>query len=190
MTMSSTPIPWTELLSRRFDNVSDEYGPNSQEVASAFWVLSKTKWTEHAGEPISDEGITVVRSWDDALKILDRDLQTRDARYNAMGHLEAPCERLDQIFERMPGRDAWWQAARDEAKRYAVLGGVPQSRPRADRDHVFEYLYEFVSMLLAEIIASPEVECTYFRAQLPWFHAGHFPCGWEGEWPNGRMRIF
>jgi hypothetical protein len=188
--MPSTRIPWTELLSRRFDNVGDEYGPNSQEVAWAFWVLSKTKWTEHAGELLSDDGITIVHSWDDALKILDRDLQTHDHRYNAMGHLEAPCERVDEIIERIPEREAWWQAAREEAKRYAVLGGVPQSRPRTDRDHVFEYLYEFVSMLLAEIIASPEAESTYFREQLSWFHAGHFPCGWEGDWPDGRMRVF
>jgi hypothetical protein len=60
------------------------FGPNSQEVASAFWVLSKTKWTEHAGEPIRDEGITVVSSWDDALKILDRDLQRDGASRSAL----------------------------------------------------------------------------------------------------------
>ena len=45
-------------------------------------------------------------------------------------------------------------------------------------------------MLLVEIIASPEAECTYFREQLPWFHAGHFPCGWDGDWPSGRMRVY
>jgi hypothetical protein len=71
-----------------------------------------------------------------------------------------------------------------------ILDGVPRSRPRADRDNVYEYLYEFVSMLLAEIIASPEAECTYFREQLPWFHAGHFPCGWDGDWPHGHMRVY
>jgi hypothetical protein len=190
MSMSSTPIPWTELLSRRFSNIRDEYGPNSQEVASAFWVLSRTPWTEHAGEPLNDDAITVVRSWDDALKVLNKDLATRDRRYNAMGHLEAPCTRVDEIFERIPERDAWWQTAREEAKRYVILDGVPRSRPRADRDNVYEYLYEFVSMLLAEIIASPEAECTYFREQLPWFHSGRFPCGWEGDWPSGRMRVY
>jgi hypothetical protein len=45
-------------------------------------------------------------------------------------------------------------------------------------------------MLLAEIIGSPEAECTYFREQLPWFHAGRFPCGWDGDWPSGRMRVY
>jgi len=190
MTMSATPTPWMELLSRQFSNVHDEYGPNSQEVASAFWVLSRIKWLEHVGEPLNDDTITVVHSWNDALKIINRDLATRDPRYNIAGHLEVSCIRIDEIFERIPDRDIWWQAAREEAKHYAILGGIPQSRPRVDRDKVYEYLYEFVSMLLAEIIASPEAECTYFREQLLWFHAGRFPCGWEGDWPSGRMRVY
>jgi hypothetical protein len=45
-------------------------------------------------------------------------------------------------------------------------------------------------MLLVEIVASPEAECTYFREQLSWFHAGHLPCGWDGDWPSGRMRVY
>ena len=188
MTLMLTP--WGDLLSKRFHNVGEEYGPNSQEVASALWVLNRTKWMEHAGEPLSGDGIIVVHSWDAALKHLNRDLLTRNRQYNATGQLEAPCARIDDIFERIPQRDTWWQAAREEAKRYTLLGGVPSSRPHAEQDLMYEHLYEYVSMLLAEIIASPEVECTYFREQLSWFHAGHFPCGWDGDWPNGRMRVF
>ena len=73
---------------------------------------------------------------------------------------------------------------------FSVVCVQVASRRRAGDDLLFEYLYEFISMLLVEIIASPEAECTYFREQLPWFHAGRFPCGWEGDWPNGRMRVF
>jgi hypothetical protein len=101
-----------------------------------------------------------------------------------------PCARVECVFARMPDREAWWQAAREEPKRYTLLSGVPQSRPREDRERMFEHLYEFVSMLLAAIIPSSEAECTYFREQLAWFHAGYFPCGWEGHWPDGRMHVF
>ena len=29
-----------------------------------------------------------------------------------------------------------------------------------------------------------------FREQLAWFQVGRFPCGWDGDWPNGRMRVY
>lgn len=190
----STLTPWSVLLSRRFTNVKDEYGPHSQVVASALMVLDKTEWLEHVGEPwlertdelAPDGGIAVVRSWEEALTIFGA-----YDRYNANGILEKPCERVDPIFERFPERDAWWQKAREDAKRYTALyGWIPDSLSQERQDLLFENLYEYVSMLLAEIIASPEAECRYFRDQLPWFNAGHFPCGWDGDWPNGRMRVY
>jgi hypothetical protein len=182
------PTPWTDLLSHRFSDVDEEYGPSSHAVVSALEALDETPWLEHVGEPLDDSRVEVVQSWDEALMIFNKD--RRDRRYNVMGLLEAPCSRIDDVFERFPERNAWWQHAREEAKRYTLLGGVPKSRPREDRDLMFEHLYEVVSMLLAEIIASPEAESTYFREQLAWFHAGRFPCGWDGNWPSGRMRVY
>ncbi|NOU29745.1 MAG: hypothetical protein HOO96_17710 [Polyangiaceae bacterium] len=163
-------------------------------MASALAVLDKTEWLEHAGEPwlerigehAGDASVTVVRSWDEALTIFGQ-----DRRYNANGVLEAPCERVDEVLARFPEREAWWQKAREDAKKYTALDGwIPRTLTQERQDLLFENLYEFVSMLLAEIIASPEAGCTYFREQLAWFHAGHFPCGWNGEWPSGRMRVY
>jgi hypothetical protein len=182
---TSMLTPWADLLSHRFSDVSEEYGPNSHMVVSALEALDDTPWLEHVGEPLADSRVIVVQSWDDALTIFNR-----DRLYNVNGLLEAPCKSVDDVFERFPERDAWWQQAREEAKRYTLLGGIPRDRPREDRDRIFEHLYEFVSMLLAEIIASPEADCTYFREQLSWFHTGHFPCGWEGMWPSGRRRVY
>ena len=33
--------------------------------------------------------------------------------------------------------------------------------------------------------ATPRV--TFFRDLLPWFEQGYWPCGWEGEYPNGKL---
>lgn len=192
--MPSILIPWTDMLSRHFSNVHDEYGPNSQLVASALVVLDKTRWLKRVGEPwleqvdasLDGDSVTVIRSWEEALTIFDE-----DSRYNANGVLEAPCSRVDPVFTCFPERVAWWQKAREDAKRCTALySWIPRSLSQEHQDLLFENLWEFVSMVLAEIIASPEAECMYFREQLPWFHAGHFPCGWDGDWPNGRMRVF
>jgi hypothetical protein len=188
----STHTTWSVLLSRRFTNVQEQYGPNSQIVASALMTLDKTQWLQHVGEPWLEHvgepssEVTLVRSWDQALTIFGNYPQC-----NVNGILVAPCSRVDSAFTRFPERDEWWQKAREEAKQYTALGGwIPDFLTQEHQDLVFENLYEFVSMLLAEIIASPDAECTYFREQLPWFHAGHFPCGWDGEWPKGRMRVY
>jgi hypothetical protein len=189
---SSIPRLWTDLLSQRFSNVHEEYGPNSQAIASALATLDETQWLQRVGEPWGEPGremddrVFVVRSWQEALTIFGE-----DRRYNVNGVLVAPCLLVDGVFERIPEREEWWQKAREEAKRYTLLTGwAPKSLVQEHRDLLYEHLWEFVSMLLAEIIASPEAKCTYFREQLTWFHAGHFPCGWEGDWPMGRMRVF
>jgi hypothetical protein len=183
--MASMLTSWTALLSQRFDDVNDEYGPNTQAVASAFAVLSKTQWLEHGGEPLDNNRVTVVPIWDDVLTIFQQNPQ-----YNVNGVLRAPCVIMDDALARSPERYAWWQKAREDAIEYTVLGGIPRSRSLEERDLVYEYLYEFVSMLLVEVIVSPETHCTYFREQLAWFHAGRFPCGWDGDWPSGRMRVY
>ena len=196
--MTLIPTPWTDLLSQRFREVSEEYGPNSHAVVSALEALDETRWLERVGKPwLENDGairatrVLVVRSWEEALTNFGKEHRYDDRRYNANGVLQAPCDRVDPIFERLPEREAWWQHAREEAKRYTALyGWVPDSLSREYQDLLFENLWEFVSMLLAEIIASPEADCSYFREQLMWFHAGHFPCGWDGDWPSGRMRIF
>jgi hypothetical protein len=180
------------LLSRRFSNISNQYGPNSQAVASALMILGDTRWLECVGQPWLESAdhpfgqVTIVKSWEEALTIF-----SDFPRYNINGIFQAACDPCDRILEQHAEREEWWQTAREEAKRYTALyGWIPDSLTQEHQDLLFENLYEFVSMLLAEILASPEAECTYFRQQLPWFHAGHFPCGWDGDWPSGRMRIY
>jgi hypothetical protein len=173
--------------------MKESYGSNSQAVISAFGVLSETPWLEHVGEPwlqrviegAEDSAVNLVRSWTDALTIFDN-----HHRYNVNGILQAPCDRVDEILTRFSERNDWWQRAREDIKPYIVLSGIPDSLSQEKQDLLFEHLYEFVSMLLVEIIASPDTQCTYFREQLAWFHVGHFPCGWDGDWPNGRMRVY
>lgn len=196
---TSKLISWTKLLSRRFSDVADEYGPNSHAIVCALEAMGDTRWLQRVGEPwldmsgeSSDENrVMVVRSWEEALTIFGTESRYDDSRYNVNGVLQAPCDRIDPVFTRVLEREGWWQKAREEATQYTTLTGwAPKSLEQAYRNLLFEHLYEFVSMLLAEIIASPEAECTYFREQLSWFHAGHFPCGWDGDWPSGRMRVF
>jgi len=41
-----------------------------------------------------------------------------------------------------------------------------------------------------------EAECAdvfpaaYYASQAYWYVKGHFPCGWEGEFPKGKLIIY
>ena len=137
---------------------------------------------EDASAPPSD--VAIMTSWSDA-----RSIFTEFPKYNINGVLQAACDPCDRIIDGTPSRKAWWQKAREDVKPYISLV-VPASLSQEHQDLMFEHLYEYVSMLFVEIIAAPEAECTYFREQLTWFYAGHFPCGWVGDWPRGRLRVF
>ena len=55
-----------------------------------------------------------------------------------------------------------------------------------------DYIHGYIRLLFIEIYAGDVAEprCTYFRDQLGWFLAGFLPCGWEGAWPDGKLRVF
>src|SRR5215831_6270664 len=109
----SMRTPWTKLLSYRFDDVSNEFGPNSHEVVAALEALDEIEWLGHAGEPIDESQVVVVKSWEDALTILYKDRGR--GRYNIMGLLQAPCTRIARVYEQFPERGVLWKAAREDA---------------------------------------------------------------------------
>jgi hypothetical protein len=119
------------------------------------------------------------------------------ATYTPNGHFAPAAYAVQEALSDKALRK-WWERARAHASEFCFFDeaiptwmdsvGVPEYRTRAESMH--EYLYEFVSWLLGEIIASDKIASTYFRQQLAWYHAGHLPCGWEGAWPEGQMRVY
>ena len=152
-------------------------------------ILAETKWLEQVGLPVvEDTAIVVVRSWDEALAPLTAgDYEI----YGPNGHLEKPSQRCIDALESDEHLKTWWEKARSDVNEYYDhTAFIPNDLSSAQQEFIYEYIYEFVSFLLAEIIAAPTVETSYFREMLPWFYAGHFPCGWVGQWPEGHMRVY
>ena len=117
-------------------------------------------------------------------------LDDTSGRYEPTGHLAAAVALLRPVETREPER-GWWENAVADAGDYANLFPyIPTSFDEERRERLYDYLYNYGSFLLAEIIGGDELGSTYFRELLPWFHAGRLPCGWEGNWPDGRMRVF
>ncbi|MBN2371633.1 MAG: hypothetical protein JXO72_14215 [Vicinamibacteria bacterium] len=180
---------WKDLLlGTVWEGVEDEYGPNSNAVVSAFETLSETEWFKHVGEMVSAKGeIVSVGSWQESIvPLIDEDGKI----YGPNGHLLKPSNLCIEVIESERYHDLWQLAGSDAFDYCDVLSHIPDSLPAFQQDFIDEYVYEFVSFLLAEIVGSDVVGTTYFREMLSWFYAGHFPCGWVGVWPEGRMRVY
>jgi len=178
-------VEWHDLLSRD-QSSSDEYGPSSQAVISAFDALGNTEWLSHVGQPLPvDVNVVVMHSWDEALSVFDLPSNT----YDVHGHLLQPALRCITVMRSEPYKTWWMKAVGDAGDYYDYLSSIPSSLG-VMHEWVNNYLYQYISYLLSEIIGTDVVGTTYFRELLPWFYAGHFPCGWEGDWPQGRLRVY
>jgi hypothetical protein len=176
--------PWSQLLGRKYESITDQYGPHSQQVASAFEILAETDWFSTVDEPLEPTAsIVKVASWSEALAFYQGEMA-----YG--GHPVGPASRCRAVAK-AARYERWWRAAVDEADDYMnPLPYIPRSLPDDDRTIVNEYVVAFMWWLMGEVIAPDETGTTYFREMLAWFHAGRFPCGWEGDWPVGKLRVF
>ena len=40
------------------------------------------------------------------------------------------------------------------------------------------------------MLADVEPKLGFFQSMMPWLRAGYWPCGWEGNWPQGRLILW
>jgi len=180
-------LPWQTLLEGRWRGIRDQFGPHSHAAWSAMEQLAIAPWLEHVGAPIAPPPevppVIAVSSWADALQPF-----SDHRRYGPSGTLRAPAARVNRILTSVMFRPWIDHLAAEAADRYDYSSALPEEPALHDR--LWEYLYELVLAVQAEIIGTNEVDSTYFREQLAWICAGHLPCGWDGDWPVGQMRVF
>jgi hypothetical protein len=181
---------WRQLLATIPGNPKQTaaFGPHSSEVLSALAAVESTPWYARVGTPSDlDAQVTRVHSWGEALAFLDD-----EDRYVHGCILEGPWDEMFRVQDLAPDRRAWWTTARTD---FANLLNAPDEVHELglDLDHsllLTDHMQDFANLVLIEITHADLTSCTYFREQLQWYCAGHFPCGWEGEWPAGRMRVY
>lgn len=179
---------WEQLLNTitKVRKEPDKYGPHTRQIGSAIMVLQDTRWYSSVGTPSPlDERVVRVASWDEAWSILD------DPPGYFRGALERPADLVMHRRKADPQADEWWQMARELFRKAVSVQDPPTDGWEAAREaEAWDYLTWTFERLLEEIIVSDDVDCTYFREQFQWFAAGYFPCGWEGDWPVGKMRVY
>lgn len=201
----------TPLMVQTWNEITD--GHNGDEAANlALMRLHDAPWLANIGRPSSrDNDAMRVDGWPQALRMFTEgiaDVHATGDGTSTTGTLNAPIwlllRRLD-LDNKLNRRTAdaanhalerlmltGYRGTISRAVRAASAAGALTADPFETKIAVGDYAHEFIRLLFIEIYAGDVAEprCSYFRDQLGWFLAGFFPCGWEGEWPHGRMRVF
>lgn len=105
------------------------------------------------------------------------------------------CVHLDGRRRQLRGRNfPQWDRIREEIKPRIVALVTEKSRPvvvkAALPDIVvkratWDVLYMAMEYEFAEVIPP-----SFFDTMAAFYLHGHFPCGWEGSWPEGELIVF
>jgi len=151
-------------------------------------TLASVDWFSNVGQPFPavDESADLVSDWREAVVSCSEpnweDVCT-EARNDLTMHLNNVCK---AEFQR------WNEVVNNVKRELAEPWGRMRSKletkglPKVVADCVeWDTMHAVVCEHYAEW--NPP---RYFERLLAIYQNGHFPCGWIGTWPNGKLRVF
>jgi len=150
-------------------------------------TLEKANWFARVGLRDNTEGVTVLASWQEAIEHFGSD-EAEDLCLDAANQY---CERLIEIA---PERFNQWNDIVRQLKPITMplvcqkIEAVVQEQrlPRVFESTVqWDILHVFMEAEYADVCPSG-----YYASLAHWYVQGHFPCGWEGEFPIGKLIIY
>lgn len=144
--------------------------------------LENTDWFAHVGEPIDDPTIVQIFTWKETVKYCRH-------RYSANVQMESSNLLTEQLAIQYADRYLHWNKIAPAVHHY--IGPLlerktrdiikKQKLPKAFMDTVGWDMHAICMELEYSDLIPPQ----YFAVRAKWYLAGHFPCGWEGDFPEG-----
>ena len=148
----------------------DIVGPDlSPEVAAFLDSLSTIPWLSRVGELIPGDA-KQVRTWSEG-----RSYQLKDAWTNASF--------ADGIDSAHPA----WDAGYDRALR--IVSALPTNHVFKDGISVADGV-AFDVAAAASALAHGRTDDFFLTTIMEWYRRGHWPCGWSGHYPAGRLVVY
>ncbi len=146
-------------------NVIHEVNPK---VINFLEELDMIPWFKNIGEPLHDQKVKQVFSWNDGWE----DLQN-ESWMNASFH--AHVDSMNSIWD-----VAYEQALEILSKSinyYELEEGISVADAVA---------YDVAAAAVELATGKPD----FFSNLIKWYRLGHWPCGWEGEYPKGKLIVY
>ena len=175
--------------------VSAEFGPNTAAVRAFLESLNDVPWFSQVGQPTG---------WDGELTRVEFDFlaQHHKAPYAPWGAvlvmIESRIERL--VFDSQ--RLGEWGAIRKLVKFptewvdnfYLALNERYPGYYGESCLYAHELVNPPIRLLWGAVdeamVADLDSSLTFFGSLVPWLRRGHWPCGWQGEWPQGKLILW
>jgi hypothetical protein len=177
--------------------IPPRFGPNHDAVEAFLASLHGVPWFTRVGQPTDGDERLVRVGFE---FIADRHPDRYGAWGEALPRAESAIERLTFEHRRL---DAF-MAVQEFVRRHNPAGftdefleGLAEKYPGYYGD-TCSYAHELVDtpdrflwgaaheIMLADV--GPGLN--FFQGIMPWFRAGYFPCGWEGDWPEGKLVLW
>jgi hypothetical protein len=172
-----------------------DFGPNHHQVEDFLSSLRGIEWLSRAGQPTDDDA---------NLRRIDLDfvLNSSDNPIEFWGDLlikaEIPFERIILDNARLSEQAALMKAAVDSYS-HELFVRLAEKFPDYDADlemHTYQLIdtgpiNRITRGAASEImVADINPSLNFFQSLMPWFRKGHWPYGWEGQWPEGKLILW
>jgi hypothetical protein len=146
-------------------NIIHEVNPT---VRSFLEELDIIPWFKNIGEPLYIQEVKQLFSWNDAWEHLQNESWINASFHN---HVDS----MNPI----------WDLAYDQA--LGILSKSINSHELEERISIADAVaYDIAAAAVELATDSPD----FFTNLIEWYRLGHWPCGWEGEYPKGRLIVY
>ena len=136
---------------------------------------------KHCGELVADENVIQVHSWDETVAAA----QSKDWGYANMESINL-CR--DVLVTTARERYQQWNNIVDTIK-YILRDTFEEVNETYPKD-----VSKNVEWVLLNYLVEKEYEDLYpngyYQKWIKWYFAGHHICGWQGEFPDGKLIIY
>ena len=184
------------------NKAEDEYGPNWELVDGYLKEIPKGFLFRNMGKhDPADGNVSRIRDWDVFRKAMDYSFEGANADNCPYLQFLRMCHRTRSEHEELAkehGRLKCFENAAGEASEtYAceVAGGQAEGYFRLKRSVDPDYYWaasvqHHCIYIASEMVVADLTDVHLLRDMWYWYRAGHWPCGWEGEWPDGRLIVY
>ena len=158
-----------------------------QHTAEAIETLRKAEWFAALGRQ-DRQGVVTVSSW---LEAVAHCASPKWQEVHSNGHYFFAHE----VQKTSPERYAQWNAVKEWLRPIGYDLAIEKAKPIVERDDLPEVVLECAKTDMFCLLVEAEFQDVVpkgglYRGLSFYYSRGHFPCGWDGEFPKGKLIIF
>jgi hypothetical protein len=152
--------------------------------------LENAEWFAKVGKPYQSEEpkkLLFIKTWEEAI-------QWCSSQYWDDLILEAQNQYREKLFERSIERFRLWNDIVDEMKKHTIPLVERKTEKVIIENDLPKIFSDCVDWDILGVCMEAEFADVFppgfFASQAFWYVRGRFPCGWQGDFPDGKLVIF